>query len=328
MIGAAYDGVTGYASTKSVLEAAELFRVRGCDSFIAIGGENCAAVARGVNLLVSHKTDDLLQFTSLPDAMHLRPFIVIPTSDSTGGETSSQCVIDSRVYKSSELMPDIAVIDPRILKRGDKSTAVHRAVKAMAEAIEACSEESANPMNDSFAFAAIQLIYENLYAAIKGGFSSKARLGLANGIVISGIVGSNSPEGLCSALAGELAKNTGNSRELCTALLLPYVLDYKLNETKSGVRPEIFLPLGGIDRYCTSSSKDRSRLGVDTVKNFIQSMNSYIPESLKALNIPEYILESTAAAVDGAFSKQYGKGGAFKILKAAHEGGIQAGGRK
>ncbi len=327
VIGAVFDGVTAYTSAKTVLDAARLFRARGCDSIISIGGESCAFAAKALNLLVSHKTEDLLQFDSLPDNMHLCPFIVIPTSDSSGRETSTRSVIDGRIYESDELMPDIAVIDPRMLKKRGKAETILPALRAMAEAVEACTEDAANPMNDSFAFASIQLICENLAAAVNGG-SVKSVLGLANGIAISGIVWSNAPEGIGSALAEELAVRTGNSRELCAAVLLPHTLDYKLKNTKKSVRGELLLPVAGIDRYCAAAETERGLLGVEAVFEIVKGMNKYIPVTLKELNIPRYILESTAEAVEDSFAKQYGKGGALMILESAYNGERVSGGKK
>ena len=319
-IGAVFDGVTDYASAQIVKDAVVLFRARGCDSIIAVGSESSASTAKGINLLVSNIADDLLKIDSLPDIMHLRPFIFMPTSDSTGREASSECVIDGRKFISAELMPDIALIDSRMLKKRKGNEIAISALKAMADAIEACSQEEANPLNDSFAFASIQLISENLQAAIKGLCPCKARLGLANGIAISGIVSSNAPEGLCSALAGELAKLSGGNRSLYSSILLPYVLDFKLKKTKSGVRGELLLPLAGIDRYCAVSERERSRIGVDFLMEMISGLNKYIPASLSELRIPPYILENAAEALDVRFTKQYGKGAVLKILEAAYEG--------
>jgi len=320
VIGAVFDGITDYPSAEIVKDAAVLFRARGCDSIIAIGSESSAFTAKGINLLVSNISDDLLKIDSLPDIMNLRPFIFIPVSDSTGREASSEAVIDGRIYNSQELMPDIALIDSRMLKKRGKSEVIITALKAMAEAIEACTQEEANPINDSFAFASIKLISENLSGAIKGICPCKARLGLVNGIVISGIVSSNAPEGLCSALSGELAKLTGGSRGIYSSILLPYILDYKLENTKSGVRGELLLPLAGIDRYCAAPERDRSRMGVDYLIEMIAGMNKYIPVSLNELKIPHYILENAAQALEARFARQYGKGAVLKILEAAYEG--------
>ena len=320
VIGAVFDGVADYPSTKIAEEAAVLFRSRGCDSIIAIGGEASVSVAKGINLLVSNQADDLLKIDSLPDIMNLRPFIVIPTSGSTGRETSSECVIDGRIYRSPELMPDIAVLDSRMLKKRGNSEVVISAMKALAEAIEACTQEEANPLNDSFAFASIQLISENLPGVIKGICPCRSRLGLANGIAISGIVSSNAPEGLCSALAGELAKLAGGDKGLYSSILLSYILDYKLENTKSGVRRELLLPLAGIDRYCSVPEGERSRVGIDYLIEMIAGMDRFIPARLKEMRIPPYILKNAAEALDARFAKQYGKGAVLKILEAAYEG--------
>lgn len=325
VIGAVFDGATDYPTVKIVEEAALLFRARGCDSIIAVGGEAAASVAKGINLLVSNQSDNLVKSDSLPDIMNLRPFIVIPTSDSTGRETSAEAVIDGRKFRSPELMPDIAVIDSRMLKKREGREIAISALKAMAEAIEASTEEEANPINDSFAFASIKLISENLTGAIKGFCPCKARLGLTNGLAISGIVFSNSPEGLCSALAGELEKLTGESRGLYSSILIPYILDYKLKKTRSGVRGELLLPLAGIDEYCAAPEKERGRMGVDYLIQMISGLNKYLPASLKELRIPPYILKNAAEALDARFAKQYGKGAVIKILEAAYEG---PGGRK
>jgi len=326
VIGGVFDGVTTYASTKTAIDAAELYRARGCDSIIAAGGEAVASVARGLNLLVSYKTDDLLQFDTLPDTINLRPFIVIPTSDSTGLETSSMCEIDGRKYKSGELMPDIVIIDPRMLKKREKSQTVITALSAMARSIEACSESDANPLNDSFAFAAIQLISENISPAVKNIRSSKNRLALANGIAMSGIVFSNAPEGGCSELAVEVAKATGHSRLLCSTILLPCMLDYKLNNMKEGVRGELLLPLGGIDSYCATPESERGEMAVQSLKKLYAGMRRYIPLDFKSLIIPEYILDNAVSAVEAGFAKRYGKDACGRILESAYAGDLSTGG--
>ncbi len=328
VIGAVFDEAANYVSTNTVLDAAKLFRARGCDSIIAIGGTSSASLARGLNILVSHKSDDLLQFESLPDTMELYPFIMIITSDSKGRETSNQAVIDGRVYMSSELMPDIALIDSRMLKKREMSYLASFAICALSDAIEACSIELANPMNDAFAFASIELICGNLTDIFNKGYSGKRKLGLANGIAISGIVSSNAPEGLGGRLSFELSKNTRHSRELCSSILLPYMLDYKLKNIKDGVRGELLLPVLGIDKYCSTPEPERSSLAVDAVAELVKKAGKYIPLSFKEMNIPPYVITNIAESLEKEYSKSFGKGGVLKILDAAYEGSLLSGGNK
>jgi len=328
VIGAAFDRVSEYASIKTVIDAAELFRARGCDSVIAVGGENASFIARGVNLLVSHRKKTLLDFDKFPEIMHLRPFVMIPSFDASGRETGDRAVIDGRTYKSQELMPDIVIIDSRMLKKGDMSKLSASALSALAEAVEACTAEKSNPIIDSFAFSSIQLICENLPAVFKNGYSGKYKLGLANGIAISGIVNSNTPDGALHALAVELSKATGYSRELFSGLLLPYILDYRLNNSKKGVRGELLLPASGIDVYCSVSENERSSRGVEEIFKIVQSAGKYMPSALKELKIPLYVLDKIAAELEQEYASAFGKGGVLKILESAYEGTLLSGGSR
>lgn len=328
VIGAVFDQAADYVSTNTVIDAAKLFRARGCDSIIAIGGMNSASLAKGLNLLVSNKSDDLLQFETLPDTMELYPSIMVVSSDSTGRETSNKAVIDGRVYLSSELMPDIAIIDSRMLKKREMSFIASSAICALADAVEACSADLANPMNDAFAFASIELICENLTAVFNKGYSGKRKLGLANGIAISGIVSSNAPEGFGGRLSLELSKSTGHSRELCSSILLPYILDYKLRKIKNGVRSELLLPVVGIDKYCSSPESERSSLGVYAVAELVKKAGKYIPVSLKELKIPLYVITNIAESLEKEYAVNFGKGGVLKILESAYDGSLLSGGNK
>jgi alcohol dehydrogenase len=253
---------------------------------------------------------------------------MVPSFHASGRETGDMAVIDGRTYRSPELMPDIVLLDSRMLKKGDMSELAVSALSALAEAVESCTEDNANPINDSFAFSAIQLICENLPALFKKGYSGKYRLGLANGIAVSGIVTSNAPEGPGSALAEELAKVTGYSRELFSGLLLPYILDFKLKKSKNGVRGELLLPAAGIDVYCSVPENERSVRGVEEIVKIIQSTGKYMPASLNELKIPLYVLTRIAGELDRNFASLYGKGGVLKILESAYEGGLLSGGSR
>jgi len=107
VIGAIYDRVNDYPSTATVREIAELYRIRGCDSIISLGGNSPAAVAKGLNILVSNRSDNLMDFTDMSRSASLRPFLSVLTSAAAGTETSSEAVIDARSYRSFDLMPDI-----------------------------------------------------------------------------------------------------------------------------------------------------------------------------------------------------------------------------
>jgi len=319
-IGAIYDEVPGYASSALLQNLSILFRDRGCDSIIAIGGDAVASAAKGLNILVSNKADSLLKFEDMSSSAALKPFIFIPTSESRGTETSNEAVIDSRIYKSDDLFPDLVIIDRRALKWTEKKDTASSAMLALTQAIEACTFSESNPVNDSFAYASIEMVYENLAAALKCHCNKKEKAAFMNGVAISGIVYSNAPEGLARAIGFEMEKLTGLHAGLCAGLVLPYTLDYKFRFEKSGVRGELLLPLAGIENYCAVHESERAEKSVELLYLMLDNLEGVIPGRIKDLNIPMYMIQKIADAAEARGGSKYGKGAALKILEHAYEG--------
>jgi alcohol dehydrogenase len=319
-IGAIYDEMPGYASSALLKDLSKLFRDRGCDSIIAIGGDAAASAAKGLNILVSNKSENLLMFEDMTASAPLKPFIFIPTSEARGTETSSEAVIDSHTYRSDDLHPDLVVIDKRMLKWNEKKVTASSAMLALTQAIEACTFSESNPLNDSFAYAAIELVYENLAGALKCHCNKKEKAAFINGVAISGIVYSNAPEGLARAIGFEMEKMTGLHAGLCAGLVLPYALDYKFRFDKAGVRGELLLPLAGIENYCAVHESERAEKSIELLYLLIDNLEGAIPGRIKDLNIPVYMLKRIAEAAEARGGNRYSKGAALKILEHAYEG--------
>jgi alcohol dehydrogenase len=319
-IGAIYDDLPGYVSASLLRDLSVLFRDRGCDSIIAIGGDTAASAAKGLNILVSNKSENLMSFEAVEKSAPLKPFIFVPTFDARGTETSNEVVIDSRKFKSDDLFPDLVVMDKRMLKSVEPKTAAESAMLSLSQSIEACTLNESNPVNDAFAYASIGLIYENLASALKSSGKSKEKVGFMNGIAISGIVYSNAPEGLVRAIGFEMEKMTGHSAGLCAGLVLPYAIDYKMRFEKGGVRGELLLPLAGIENYCSVHESDRADKSVELLYLMMDNLEGVIPGRIKDLNIPMYMIAKIADAAEARAGSVYGKGAALKILEHAYEG--------
>lgn len=93
-IGAIFDKTPPDSSMKIVGEIADVFRQNDCDSLIAVGGGSPIDTAKGVNIIVSENTDDLMSYLGA-DVLEatLKPFIVIPTTSGTGSEVTAAAVI-------------------------------------------------------------------------------------------------------------------------------------------------------------------------------------------------------------------------------------------
>lgn len=110
------------SSIEVVNQVAALFRGKGCDSLIALGGGSVIDTAKGVGMVLAQAGSDLLDAAGcevLPRGAHV-PFVAIPTTAGTGSEATLVAVVAdpaNRVkmeFLSYHLLPDAAVLDPRM----------------------------------------------------------------------------------------------------------------------------------------------------------------------------------------------------------------------
>ena len=198
-----YDNVPVDSDYKIVDEAAKIYRQKNCDSIIAIGGGSVIDTAKGANIVASLGGDTLLDYEGFSAVKRkLNPLVVIPTTAGTGSEMTLVAVIadpDRKIkmlFVSYFVLPDLAVLDPRMTKTLPDFLTASTAMDAMTHACEAyyCLEK--NPLSDSFALRAIRIVSENLLKVIKNPADMEGRLALANASTMAGASFSNSMVGM------------------------------------------------------------------------------------------------------------------------------------
>ena len=107
-------------------------------------------------------------------------------------------------YISAQLMPDVAVLDPRMTMTLPPRTTASTGMDTLCHAIEAYSCIQKNPVSDAYALTAVGLVRENLIKAVRFGGSAKARLALANASFLAGAAFSNSMVGIVHAIGHAL----------------------------------------------------------------------------------------------------------------------------
>ena len=164
-IGAVYDDTPVDSSNVAVNEIASIYRQQGCDSIIAVGGGSVIDSAKGVNIVISEETDDLMKFTGNNRLTKpMKPFIVIPTTAGTGSEVTMAAVIANPAkslkmqFTSPLMLPKVAVLDPVMTVSMPAKITAATAMDALTHAVEAYIGPQKNPVSDAFAFSAIEMI--------------------------------------------------------------------------------------------------------------------------------------------------------------------------
>lgn len=331
-IGAVYDDTPVDSSIDAVNKIAAIYREKGCDGILAVGGGSAIDTAKGVNIVISEKTDDLLKFSGnnrIRAKMH--PFVVIPTTAGTGSEVTMAAVIANpklnvkMQFTSPLILPDFTLVDPKMTQTMPPHITAATGMDAMTHVVESVMSLQRNPISDAFAFMGIELVRDNLLAAVTDGSNEDARYGMANAALIAGVAFSNAMVGVVHAVAHALGGVCHVPHGVANAIILPHGMRFNLPVCKETLA-ELLLPLAGPDVYGATAEKDRAEKSIETIVLLNRSLNEAcgMPVTLKDAKVDKAKLEevATVAMCDGAanfnpIEVEYKD--ALSILEAAYE---------
>ncbi len=201
----------------------------------------------------------------------LKPLAVVPTTAGTGSEVTLVAVIKDEAngrkvpFTSPFLLPQLAVLDPRLTQGLPLNITAATAMDAMTHAIEAFIGTAKNPVSDALALMAVEKIASALPQIIHDPQNKQLRLQLAEGSTLAGMAFSNSMVGLVHALGHSLGARCHLPHGLCMNLFLPTVLDYNRPEVDSELA-RLLLPLVGAERFATTPAHQRAEATITAIR--------------------------------------------------------------
>ena len=267
------------SSIQVVNQIAGLYRQAQCDSLIAVGGGSVIDTAKGVGMVLAQAGSDLLDSTGcevLPRGAHV-PFVAVPTTAGTGSEATLVAVVANPAlqvkmeFLSYHLLPDVAVLDPRMTETLPPRITASTGFDALVHAIEAATCLQRNPVSDSFAERAIRQITQSLPRAVKNGRDRRARMAMANGSLLAGAAFSNSMVGLVHAIGHALGGVCHVAHGDAMTILLPAVMQYNLDKCRERYG-ELLLHVAGPEVYAATPAAQRAQKTIDTLKALRQEL--------------------------------------------------------
>ncbi len=318
-VGDVIDTVPVDSDYKLVDDIVQIYRKKKCDAIIAIGGGSVIDTAKGVNIVASLGGDTLLNYEGLGTVKRkLNPLVVIPTTAGTGSEMTLVAVIadpDRQIkmlFPSYFLLPDLAVIDPRMTRTLPDFLTAATAMDALSHSCEAyfCMEK--NPISDSLALRAIGLISKYLLKVVKNPGDMEGRLALANASTMAGAAFSNSMVGMVHNLGHIAGAMCHVPHGVAMSIFLPYGLEYNLHRS-ADIIGEILFALAGPETYAQTPKKERPEKVIELIRWLIEDLytatngrharylNEVIDRDGKQL-VPRSMLSAMAEAtmLDGA----------------------------
>ncbi|ANB69028.1 iron-containing alcohol dehydrogenase [Aeromonas sp. 96A] len=271
-VAAIWDEIPADSSTAVVERIAKRYRELDCDSLVALGGGSVIDTAKAVNILTSMGGNHLLDYSGAGCLTRpLKPLAVVPTTAGTGSEVTLVAVIKDEAsgrkvpFTSPFLLPQLAVLDPRLTQGLPLNITAATAMDAMTHAIEAFIGTAKNPVSDALALMAVEKIASALPQIIHDPQNKQLRLQLAEGSTLAGMAFSNSMVGLVHALGHSLGARCHLPHGLCMNLFLPTVLDYNRPEVDSELA-RLLLPLVGAERFAATPTHQRAEATITAIR--------------------------------------------------------------
>lgn len=331
-VGAVFDQVPQDSSSAVVNEIAAIYRQAGCDSIVAVGGGSVIDTAKGVNIVITENTDDLLKFAGAEMLKHqMQPFIVIPTTSGTGSEVTSVAVISDperhlkMTFTSNFLFPQAAILDPRMTLTLPPMITAATGMDALTHAIEAYISLQKNPLSDAYARKAIDIISRTLVSVVKNGNDRAGRLALANASTMAGIAFSNSMVGIVHNLGHATGGVCRVPHGIAMSIFLPHGLQYNMDKASDQIA-ELLLPLSGSEVFCSIPHEKRATKVIEQICKMKDELFEIckLPRSLKEANVAREKLPEIARAAlnDGSSTynvEEVDYDDALGILEKAYE---------
>jgi alcohol dehydrogenase class IV len=202
----------------------------------------------------------------------------------TTGETTKAGV------SSATLLPDIAVLDADLTLGLPPAITAMTGVDAMVHAIEAyTSRHRKNPVSDSLARQALQLLAGNIRTAVHEGGNREARANMLLGALLAGQAFANAPVAAVHALAYPLGGHYHIPHGLSNSLVLPSVLEFNASHAC-----ELYAELAHIvvGEAVSGSNEAKTAAMIGALRQLIEDVN--LPASLREVKVAEGDLEMLA----------------------------------
>ncbi|WP_321401873.1 iron-containing alcohol dehydrogenase [Maridesulfovibrio sp.] len=234
--------IPGEPDTDRITALVAEARAKNCNVVIAVGGGSVLDAGKAIAALIPNKRDVLDYLEVVGKGMPLSekplPLIAVPTTSGTGSEVTSNAVLLSIEHKvkvslrSTEMIPDIAIVDPLLTLSAPPSVTAATGLDALTQLMESFVSRSGSPMTDALCREGLKHGAKNILKAYNDGEDIEARTGMALASLFSGITLANAKLGAVHGFAAPLGGEFKAPHGAVCAALLPSVMEINVRALK------------------------------------------------------------------------------------------------
>ncbi|WP_169250973.1 iron-containing alcohol dehydrogenase [Brevibacterium sp. 'Marine'] len=225
-----HGGFGAEPTAEVVDQVADKARAEDVQAVIGIGGGSVLDSSKIIALLLRNEGGAADWIGSVNPEPGVAPLVLIPTTCGTGSESTRIAMVTvdghKRVSSCPKFVPQIAVIDPKLVGSLPPSVIAATGMDALAHATESLMSTGASVLSAHHSLRGIEMIVDNLEAAYNGNSDSLAAMlwgaHIAGQSLNSGVV-------LGHSLAYSLANAQPMPHGVSCAIALPYCIAYNQN---------------------------------------------------------------------------------------------------
>jgi alcohol dehydrogenase class IV len=288
-----FEGVEPDPSIDTVMRGAEAMREFGPDRIVSIGGGSPIDAAKAMWVFYEYpdtKFEDLTTPFKFPKLRTKARFVAIPSTSGTATEVTMFAVITD--YRKGikypladfEITPDVAIVDPDIVRGLPKVQVAYTGMDALTHSIESYVGTIATPFTECLSLKAIKMINTYLIDSYNNP-QGKGREEMHYAQCLAGMAFSNALLGICHSMAHKTgaAFSTGHVPHGCAnAMYLPHVIEYNANNKTALERYAQIATAVGIEGHDAHEQVEGLILRINEMNTLLG-----IPHSLKEFGVNE-----------------------------------------
>ncbi|MCT7363856.1 iron-containing alcohol dehydrogenase [Mycolicibacterium llatzerense] len=227
-----WSGLTPNPKDHEITAGHEFYRSQGCDVLIALGGGSVIDAAKGIAILAANG-GNILDYAGVDKATApIPPLVVLPSTSGTGADVSQFCIVTDTTRNTKitilgrALVPDITVIDPRLLTTMPEWLNAATGLDALTHGIEAFVSLGHNPLTDHHALRSVVMVTENLVTTIERPHDMPARVLMAQAALEAGLAFTNAILGAAHAMSHQVGGLLDLPHGVINGVLLPHVVRF------------------------------------------------------------------------------------------------------
>ncbi|NMO04987.1 iron-containing alcohol dehydrogenase [Gordonia sp. TBRC 11910] len=208
------------------------FETGRCDGIVALGGGSVIDAAKGVAVLASNG-GHILQYEGIDRApMPLPPLVAAPTTAGSGSDVTQFCIVNDSDRRTKVtiigrgLVPDVSVVDPRVLATLSPQVAAQAGMDAITHCIEAYASIAHSRLTDVAAINAIGSAWRSIRRFVDDPSDAAAGLDMAYASLEAGMAFTNAILGATHAMSHPVGGYCDAPHGAINAVLLPHVIRF------------------------------------------------------------------------------------------------------